>query len=353
MARPWNTVINVALATGVTAVGLAGIEGYLRWQGTFEVNATPGCYAFSDDPRLMYDLKPHCLDGGSGTTNAWGMRDSEVDSTAPGDRIAALGDSITYGPGVSMDETWPKRLQQLMGRAARRTTVLNFAVQGYSTVQEVETLRVKALQFHPRVVLLQYCFNDEDIYTTIFDGMIDDLRRRQGEGYLEGLDLRHGWLVRRFLLSRTAIATRLALDRLRLTTMRSTPHDNVITEYYREHSPVREGLVALKNLTEAENVHALVLIFPHAYGAFGLPGFNAYPSAWVFDNAPVLALCRELGLECIDLAARFHADPLLRELPGSHIFADGCCHLRQLGHKTMAWVIFHELAARGWLDARQ
>lgn len=350
MARLRGTIANVALASGVTLAGLAGIEAYLRWRGTYEINATPGCYAFSDNPRLMYDMKPHC-EG----TNAWGMRDHEIDPTATGLRIAALGDSVTYGPGVPIEATWPKHLQRLLTRAGIPATVLNFAVQGYSTVQEVETLRVKALRFDPRIVLLQYCFNDEDVYTTIFDGMVDDMRRRQGEGYLAALDPRHGWLVRRILLSRTVIATRLALARLQLMTPGS-PHGNAITDYYKKHSPVREGLVALRKIARANDLRVLVLIFPHAYGARAdrvghqpLPELTEYPRAWVFDNRRILALCRELGFTCIDLAQRLHDDPRLLRLPGDRIFTDGCCHLTALGNKVMAWIIYKELAARRWV----
>jgi hypothetical protein len=353
MRRLWGLAVNLALAAGVTIVGLVGIEAYLRWVKAFEAPAAPGCYDFSENPRLMYEMKPNCVDGGSGVTNAWGMRDNDTDPLAPGIRIAALGDSITYGPGRPIEGTWPKIVQQLSARAGKPATVLNFAVQGYSTVQEVETLRTKGLQFQPQGVLLQYFMNDEDVYTTFFDAMIDDLRQRHLEGYLSALDLRHGWLVRRVLLSRTAIAIRVALDRLELTmTPTGDPHHNVITDYYKEHSPVREGLTALREIANANGLRVLVLIFPHAYGAFGLPGMEAYPKSWVFDNAHVITLCHELGLDCVDIAERMHSYPRLREIPGHKIFGDGCCHLRALGHKTMAWVVYREIAARGWLDRR-
>jgi hypothetical protein len=242
-----------------------------------------------------------------------------------------------------------------MARAGGQTTVLNFAVQGYSTMQEVETLRVKGLQFRPRVVLLQYLFNDEEVYTTIFQGMVEDLRRRQEDGYLDVLDPRRGWLARRLLLSRTGIKIRQAL-----AGWRSAPSDaepgQTIRDYYTEHSPVREGLLTLKALAATNHMKVLVLVFPHAYGAHAdraggkaLPELSEYPNAWVFNNERILALCKELDFTCIDLAGRLHANPKLRRLPGHRIFTDGCCHLTALGHKVMAWVVFRELASRGWL----
>jgi GDSL-like Lipase/Acylhydrolase family len=342
--------LNLAVAAVATAASLALVEAYLRWSEPLEVPVTPGCYAFSDNPRLMYEMKPLC-----GDTNALGMRDRAIDPAAPGDRIAALGDSITYGPGVTLDQAWPKRLEQMIARAGGQTAVLNFAVQGYSTMQEVETLRVKGLEFRPRVVLLQYFMNDEEVYTTIFQGMVEDLRRRQQDGYLDVLDPRRGWLARRILLSRTAIKIRAALARWRAAPADAEP-GQAIKDYYTEHSPVREGLLTLKALAEANHMKVLVLVFPHAYGARAdraggtpLPELTEYPKAWVFENGRILAFCEELGFTCIDVAGRLHANPKLRRLGGHRIFSDGCCHLTALGHKVMAWVVFRELASRGWL----
>jgi hypothetical protein len=345
--RLGSVLANLSLLGIAVVAALGAVELYLRWTGTFEVAATAGCYVFSDNPRLMYEPAPHC-EG----TNALGMRDHEVALAAGARPVVAIGDSITFGPGVDVDETWPKQLERLMRQAGRDTPVVSLAVQGYSTVQEVETLRLKGLPLRPRVVLLQYCFNDEEIYTTIFDGLVADMRRERTEGVLGALDPRHGALVRRLMLTRTAVLVRVALAHLRPGTD-SQPADGILS-YYREHSPVRDGLTALDELARRHALDVLVLIFPHAYGAhadrtggFALPELSEFPKAWVFDNVKVLALCRELGFTCIDIAERFAADPMLRRIPGHRIFRDGCCHLTPLGHKTMAWVVFREMASRG------
>jgi lysophospholipase L1-like esterase len=43
-------------------------------------------------------------------TNSQGFRGPEFDSPAPGFRIAAVGDSVTFGWGVSDDQSWPAQL---------------------------------------------------------------------------------------------------------------------------------------------------------------------------------------------------------------------------------------------------
>src|SRR5262249_52403380 len=180
-AMSWRGLAaNMGLAIASTLATLLAIEAYLRWNHAFEIPTEPGCYAYSDDPRLMYDAKPNC-DG----TNRIGMRDRDVDPDAATDRIVAIGDSITFGPGVPLEWTWPKQLEQRIARRGGDTEVLNFAVNGYSTVQEVETLRTKALRYHPRAVLLQYFMNDEGIYTSLFFAMLEERRKRNEVGYVE------------------------------------------------------------------------------------------------------------------------------------------------------------------------
>lgn len=348
-----GTAVNVALAIGSTLLGLLAIEGYLRWIGAFEMPAEEGCYAYSDNPRLMYDHKPYCED-----TNSLGMRDREIDADRAEDRIIALGDSITFSPGIPLQWTWPKQLERRIANGGGETKVLNFAVQGYSTVQEVETLRTKALRFRPRGVLLQYFMNDEEIYTSLFLGMLEERRKNKQEGFVEAfhaIDPRTGWLARRLLLSKTGIAIRLGIAHLTAPPTGEPPSSDAIYAYYTKNSPVREGLEELRRVAAANHLEVLVLIFPHAYGAHAdpngtpLPELSEYPNSWVFDNARVLGLCRELGFTCIDLAGRLFEKPKLRVLPSGRVFGDGCCHLGILGHKVMAWVVYNELAARGWL----
>jgi hypothetical protein len=349
----WRSVAaNTALAIGSTLLGLLAIEGYLRWTKAFEIPDTSDCYAFSDNPRLIYDHKPHCEGA-----NAYGMREEEIDASREERRIIALGDSITFAPGIPIEWTWPKQLQRRIVRDGGGTKVLNFAVQGYSTLQEVETLRTKALALKPRGVLLQYFMNDEEIYTALFIGILEDRRKRNQVGYVEAfhsVDPGDSWLVRKLLLSRTAIAIRLGLARLSAPSGDAAPSTDAIYEYYTKNSPVREGLEDLKRIVAEHHLPVLVLVFPHAWGAradrmgTALPEMDEYPNAWVFDNTRVLALCRELGFTCIDLTAKLHDRPKLRRIRPERLFLDGCCHLGILGHKVMGWITYRELLREGW-----
>ncbi|HMB54633.1 MAG TPA: SGNH/GDSL hydrolase family protein, partial [Thermoanaerobaculia bacterium] len=94
-------------------------------------------------------------------------------------RIVVLGDSIAAGMGIERTaDVFPARLESELTRRGHAAEVLNFAVSGYNTRQEIETLKDDALAFSPDVVLLAYCLNDHrPPEAKIVDGL-----RQQAEG---------------------------------------------------------------------------------------------------------------------------------------------------------------------------
>ena len=103
--------------------------------------------------------------------NSAGFRDYEYAETKPAEtyRIIVVGDSTTAGNGVpDLDNIYTKQLEKLLN--THHTTgvhyeVLNMGVGGYHTMQEIETLRVKGLPYHPDLVLVTFCVNDFDLHT--------------------------------------------------------------------------------------------------------------------------------------------------------------------------------------------
>lgn len=98
--------------------------------------------------------------GGYVEINGEGFRD--VDHTLdkpPGTyRIAVLGDSMTEGREVMLEETYWKRLEALLpacpALAGKKIEVMNYAVNGYGTAQEYLSLKDYAIKHHPDLVLL-------------------------------------------------------------------------------------------------------------------------------------------------------------------------------------------------------
>jgi hypothetical protein len=92
-------------------------------------------------------------------TNSKGLRGTthyEYARTPGKQRILVLGDSFTFGTGVSDDETYSHYLES----ALPNTEVLNLGVQGYGQDQMLLYLKEEGLKYHPDIVILGFAFMD-------------------------------------------------------------------------------------------------------------------------------------------------------------------------------------------------
>ena len=133
-----------------------------------------GLHRISDDPDRVYELQPGArleLDSGSRhavySVNSLGLRDEELaEEKAPGVfRILVLGDSMTFGPAMNLDQTYPKVLERLLNEGAEdqvQYRVINGAVSGYNSFQELATWRAMHSVLDPDLVIVGICVNDVD-----------------------------------------------------------------------------------------------------------------------------------------------------------------------------------------------
>lgn len=119
----------------------------------------------SEDPELRYELAPDARGYAFQAeieTNSHGFRDREW-APAKGDayRVVVLGDSIAFGNYMRAEDRFSDLLEaSLDAQIARPVEVMNLAVLGYDTLQEVVTLERRGLSFSPDLVVLTYCVND-------------------------------------------------------------------------------------------------------------------------------------------------------------------------------------------------
>ena len=95
------------------------------------------------------------------STNAWGMRDGPYATEKPSGsyRIAVLGSSVVMGWGVGDGESFEALVEERLNRelspqTGLRYELLNFAMNGYSPVAQVEVMRRKEERFHPDAVVI-------------------------------------------------------------------------------------------------------------------------------------------------------------------------------------------------------
>jgi lysophospholipase L1-like esterase len=116
------------------------------------------------DPDLGYRLRSHVKAKAYATlveTNSFGFRGPEFNRLKTGPRLIALGDSCTFGFGVSdNDHTYPAALSRLIREAHRTAEVINAGVVGYTSHQGLQLLRNKIVDLHPDVVLIYIGWND-------------------------------------------------------------------------------------------------------------------------------------------------------------------------------------------------
>lgn len=158
------TLATIVLLTEVTArlASRGGLDyGVEMWRYARQLKRV------SRDPALGHEHIPGRsarLMGVDVRINARGLRDREFrDEPTPGTRrILMLGDSLTFGWGVPLARTTPKRLESLYRAAGERVEVLNAGVGNYNTAMEVESFVVDGHRYHPDTVLLAYFINDAE-----------------------------------------------------------------------------------------------------------------------------------------------------------------------------------------------
>ncbi|MHC5210487.1 MAG: SGNH/GDSL hydrolase family protein [Planctomycetota bacterium] len=177
----------IALALGATLVALLAGEVFCRVmvhlenQDSLEVAFTKirphvegrrvamiDIIRLSPNDRIIFELKPDIpglpFKGAPFTTNSYGFRAPEMDPEPGPDTvtIVGLGDSVMFGYGVPDGQDYLSRLEVMLNKRHPEKTwrCINTAVPAYNTVQEVETLKTKALAFQPDLVILGLVTND-------------------------------------------------------------------------------------------------------------------------------------------------------------------------------------------------
>lgn len=124
----------------------------------------PKTYRLSKNKHLLYELLPDSkvkIQGKEFVINSWGFRDKKyrrrkVNKT----RIIFVGDSITYGWRVALEDTYHKQIERLLYNRGYDVDVMGMGIPGYNTIQEYYLIKETALAFKPDILLLQIAPND-------------------------------------------------------------------------------------------------------------------------------------------------------------------------------------------------
>jgi lysophospholipase L1-like esterase len=344
----------LALASVVLVVALAELSLRLLDVGPRIAAVARGSLRLSDDPELAYELRP----GWAGEINAHGMRDRErTIERAPGrGRIAAIGDSVTYGLMLAPADAWPAQLEALLARdgGGSGAEVLNFGVPGYSAQQIAAQLEHRVVAFSPDLVVYGYVLNDPQARS--FER--EHLERDERE-----IDLARSPLERLLVRSRLfLLARRAALGGeagAETIPGRTSDHRDIVDPafaafrrnalegyFHRLHSGRSAARVdaAFERIARVSAEHGfpvLVAIFPVLTEGFA----DAYPLGDV--HARVAAAATRAGLRALDLAPAFQAAARRLGRPLERDFL----HPNELGQRVAALALRARLAE--WARARE
>lgn len=150
-SRPFRAVeiaaINLAVFLLVGEAAVRGLDPVLSRSGLFGDKHTPA------------NLKPHFpVTGSIGFTNSQGFRDREhtMARSGAGPRILALGDSFTWGAGVSYDDVFVTRLERRLKAAWKEAEIINLGVPAWGPHEEFHLLKTYGIRFKPDLVMLNF-----------------------------------------------------------------------------------------------------------------------------------------------------------------------------------------------------
>jgi len=231
----------------------------------------------SDIPGLFYELRPGSsvvIDDSPNAINSLGMRDREVARQKRSGvfRIAVLGDSLTYGWRVSLEECYVKKLETLLNSrnasSDRRFEVLNFGVSGYNTEQELIVLREKVIGFEPDLVIVGFVPNDILFATSVEAIVFAERDRTFGRQALEAERLLEEYTPRKAAdvlppwLSWSRMAC-LVFQRLEVMNK-----GDFLVSYYRNEerwSALQNALRGMKDLLDEKGIPGFAAVIPEDY----------------------------------------------------------------------------------------
>jgi hypothetical protein len=164
-SRPSAELLLAAASLLAFCLGLVGLELLLRrLDPRYLDRVGPTVYSetYGWRPRPGFSWLLHDVPT---TINGKGYRGPEHAWEKPGGRtrVVLLGDSVAFGARATDDQTFAALLESGSGRF----DVVNLAVEGYGTDQELLRLEDEGLAYHPDVVVLSFCMTNDALNNSL------------------------------------------------------------------------------------------------------------------------------------------------------------------------------------------
>jgi len=147
----------------LAALAVAG-ELVLRWSEPPLPESTGTVVRRTGESEKQYELLPNSsgvVAGAAVSINSFGCRDREYPLVKPAGvvRIVGIGDSLTFGQGVTEPDTYLARLEKDLA-AKQPVEVINCGVFGYNANEEARRFEEVADTLEPDIVIIGYELGD-------------------------------------------------------------------------------------------------------------------------------------------------------------------------------------------------
>ena len=266
--------------------------------------------------------------------DAGGYRGGFREPTDHALKVVVLGDSVTFGVGVPLVESFPYLLEQRLRKECGEVTFYNLAVPGYGAVQERISLERNGLGVKPDLVFVGALSNDIEQFTVIGSTAYDvRMKEHNGVPVFSMLPLPDG--LNRFLVSNSVFYQFLTLAGVKtfdeVSGRKGGQVELAIDEYERMLQGCRKVGATM-----------VIALFPMLDRKLALP--EDENAAHVYGRLREWAKAN--GVTIIEMR------PELSKHPLEEIRIDTCCHLSPYGHRAAADALARRLKEAGGLPCR-
>lgn len=289
------TIILIVFSLAVLTV--AG-ELVLRWMEPPALTDSGSIVRRTGDPVKQYELLPNStgvIASAPVSVNSLGCRDREYERVKPAGvvRIVGIGDSLTFGQGVTEPDTYLARLEADLTARHLPVEVINCGVFGYNVNEEAKRFEEVVETLDPDIVTIGYELGDVLPNPPLNTSAAAVAKTNNGTGRI---------VERRSLVE--------SLKSSRVVTFLAYRYSFLLKKFnlrnwdslYADDSPLWKNLSAkytgMAETAKTKNVSLLVAIVPELSNLD-----DRYPFRSVHER--VAALCQSLGIQTVDLLPAF------------------------------------------------
>lgn len=288
---------------------------------------------FVKDHNLFWRFRPdqtitsEFFQGKTYHINRRGLRGPDLTVPKLKQRILAIGNSCTFGWGVTEDSIYVRRLGRLLDD---QYEMINAAIPGYTTLQGKRFLQNDLLRLEPEVLLVLFSWND---HWAAASGIADKNQQFPPQ-----------WLLNiQNMLAR--LESYRLYKKLLLSAIEPNP-DSLFTPgdvvYRVGPDDFYQNLQEIAAIGRAHHMRVILLTSPiPSLATYYSPGMRSPMHAFHERyNEIIRTVARDTGVELVDIAAVFdkHSD----------LFDDAALdpiHFNEKGHAVVAEAIFAHLSA--------